>query len=134
MNFLSIKAALESDLNAWWPAAGNTPIAWENVPFNDNGGLYIVPEVTPAISFKLDYGRQGTAQINGTFNIRIVAPVNQGAGAAIGKANLLINHFGDTVISGVHLDVGSLNIIGTVENRYQINVAIPFWTYQEARA
>lgn len=132
MNFTQIKTTLESALATFWTTT--TPIAWENIAFNDNDSEYIVPEVTPQASTKLDFGcRNGGVEIQGTFNIRIVGQVDSGAVSVMTKADSLANHFSDTVFSGVYTRPAEINVIGVVDNRYQVNVAIPFVTYQRSR-
>ena len=136
MNFLSIKTTLESALNSWWPtvAGGGDPIAWENIPFNNNDSTYIVPEVVPAVADKMEYGRCGGVAVRGIFSIRLVGLVNIGAGALMTKADIINNHFSDTVFSTINTGTGRVQILGTSENRYQISVIIPFWVYQEAKS
>jgi len=130
MNFLDIQKTLETELQSFW--GYTSPIFWENVQTSESSvsDLYIAPTVEPNINDPIEYGSCRTINSMGIFNIRVVGKFNEGSGNVLTKADLLLNHFSDKVFSNVHTEVGSIQKIGVQDNKYQVNVLIPYNSYQ----
>ncbi|MCK9319924.1 phage tail terminator-like protein [Methanoculleus sp.] len=134
MDVQAIKTAFEAELNSWWPTAGNTPINWENVPFTPPAGIFITPLVTFADATENELGSNPLVLISGIFSVLVSGPVNSGSGAILAKVNLINNRFSSYKFSDVHTGPGRIVIIGEDENKYHVQVRIPFKARQRARS
>jgi len=136
MNFLQIKTTIETELSSWWPTSGNTPILWENTQMQvgDDTNIYIIPQIIPANSDKIEFGYDGIVEVVGTISFKVIGKVDQGSGQIYTKADLLNNHFSDGKFGEIHTSAGRIIVLGTNENRFQISVLIPFNTYQNPRS
>jgi hypothetical protein len=84
-----IRAAYESRLKTW--ADARTPalsIAWENLPFTEPAGLYLRAYLLPADTDAPDLAGATRVYV-GVFQVNVVAPLNKGAGEAMGVADEL---------------------------------------------
>ena len=136
MDFLTIQTTLESELNSYWPTAGNTPILWENTQQNESdlSNIYIVPQVDFTTSDQIEFGQCANTNIVGIYSIRVVGQVDQGVGAVLEKADLLNNHFSGSKFGTIHTEAGRIEKIGIVDNRFQVSVIIPINSYQKIRS
>ena len=49
MDFKTIYTTFTTELNTWWPTAGNTPIFWENATITPPSSAYIAPIPVPLL-------------------------------------------------------------------------------------
>ena len=131
MDFLSIQTTLETELNTKFSAT--TKILFENTMMeaSDITGLYIIPEVIPNINNPIEYGYNRAVNSVGIFSIKVIGNFGEGTGTVITKASELLNHFSDKVFNNVHTNVGNIQKLGIIENRYQVSVLIPYNSYQK---
>ena len=134
MDYSLINSTFMTDLSTWWPTAGNTPIAYDNVPFNDNGSSYIVAAVVPADVIEFEYGYCGKVDVTGNFTVRVVTNVQQGYGEAYSLAEQIANRYSRrAMINAITTLASRIERLGQVENKYQLTVIVPFTAVQEAR-
>lgn len=133
MDFLTIYTTFTTELNTWWPTAGNTPIFWENATITPPSTAYIAPTLEVADADKVEFGTCGVVNVVGIFSVRVIVPTQEGFGNAYTLATQIANHFSNTVFTTVHTETGRVQNIGTIDNKYQINVIIPWNVHQDPR-
>lgn len=131
MNFKAIIAALESDLYSFWAGDANTPIFSEGATINTAEDFYLYCEVVFSDAVKLDIPRGCTVDVIGTLSIQVVGPQQNGKATCYTYADTLNNHFSDKQIGIVNTEPGRiLNVTNTDDNKYRLNVLVPFSVYQ----
>jgi hypothetical protein len=134
MDFKAIYTTFTTELNTWWSANDNTPIFWENVTITPPSSAYIAPTLTASDANKVEYGSCGVVNVIGIFSVRVIVPTQEGFGNAYTLADKINNHFSNTKFSTVHTETGKIIPIGIVDNKFQINVIIPFNVQQKPRS
>ncbi|KGQ19932.1 Phage protein [Lysobacter dokdonensis DS-58] len=90
MSAKRIRAIYEGRLKTWADARSPAlSVAFENVPFNPaNGSTYLRAFLLPAATTSPDLAGALTTY-RGVFQVSVCAPINKGAGAALGIADEL---------------------------------------------
>ncbi len=128
--FNDIQSALDAHLNT----LGDTPIAWQNIPYEPTG-LYIRPSFLPADTAQASFGTSGKDLTNIIYQIDVVTPKGSGRTSLTDD---IANHFKrGTVLSynGVKLRVVSVSIAPALLDGawYFVPVSVNLQTYTEAR-
>ncbi|PRD13976.1 phage tail terminator-like protein [Pantoea coffeiphila] len=71
-----ITGLLESRLGEWAEQQG-LPVAWDNIPFDPPGGIYLTSHDMPATPYAIDLSLQSKVYI-GVYQVNVVIPAAQG--------------------------------------------------------
>lgn len=131
MDTFTISRDVTRSINTNWTT---TPIKWENVPFDgaltDAKPFYIIPKMIYNVTEKLEYGGNGAVNVTGFLSVRLIGRKNVGTGMQQKTANTFAALFAGKVIGNVHFREATIREGFEVENRWQINIEIPFNEHQ----
>jgi len=127
MNFLEVKAELESQFSTWknsaYPAL---QVHWENTTLNNVSNWYFAINILPSVSTDVEIGRNCAILSQGLMNIRIIGPTNSGSGSGFGYADAVVAAFENKKFSDIVTDAAQMNVIGEVENKFVLTVSVPW--------
>lgn len=135
MSYVVIRQLLEVHLNA---LGGGLPTAWENVPYKPVVGtpyqrVNLLPAETDNPTMGVMEGSGAALKREaGVFQLTLFYPLNEGAGNATARAELLRNHYkrGTVLASGnVRLVIDSSPSVGRAlvdEGYFVVPVSVPY--------
>jgi hypothetical protein len=131
MNFFEIKKELEARFLAWrntvYPTA---QILWENATLNNVTGWYFAINFLPSVSTDVEIGPGAVILSEGILSVRIIGPSGVGSGVGFTMASAFATAFENKKFSDIVTDAAQMNVLGEIENKFVIIVAVPTRTYR----
>lgn len=98
-SFLDISAALDNKLNTY-TTASSIPVAWENFDYQPTvGALFLRPTLLPSGTSAIGVSNNSSNDHVGIYQIDVIAPIDQGKGAAFAQADILSTQFARGILT-----------------------------------
>lgn len=128
MSILDAHKAITARFDAQW--ANATPVAWPNTVFVEpTDEAYVRFYILDDASYQRSIGDpdgKNRYRATGLVVVQVSIPGNQGDAEAIALADEAAAIFRNQKFGGVWTLTPSFNTVGQVNDRYQINVTIPY--------
>lgn len=105
-----------------------TPVAWPNAAYAPTGVAYIEPIVNRQEAFNADINPDARRiRHPGMLTVNVRVPINEGDGAALAKADLLVLIFRNVKFDGITFKAVTVRDIGPEGPWYRVQVDCPYW-------